>query len=136
MRLVISFVLLFCFVTTAQAQEKPEAPKPKVGEKEKVATKGFWIGSAAMAGSSVAPVWGGNTCRKNNGVEPCTAHYGAYEATNGVIIGFNTIVWPSVFYACRKWNHNSKACWFIPAAVVGFNVGYGAHEATIHKREH
>lgn len=99
------------------------------------ANKWFWVGSAAMGASSTAPWIGGNICRSNNGVEPCTEHYGSYNAWNGLITGASVFAAPAVFYGCRKEYQNSKWCWAIPAIVIAGNVGWGIHEARIDKPE-
>jgi len=84
-------------------------------------------------GASSSALWiGGNICRANNGVEPCTAHYGEYNATNAFFAGASVFVAPAVFHNCRKEFSNSRWCWLIPGIVIGGNVGWGIHEARIH----
>lgn len=130
--------ILFCVLVSAQ--EKPDSPKPKQESTSRpehpYANKNFWIGSAFMGASSAAPWIGGNICRSNNGVEPCTEHYGAYNLANGLLTGLTVFAGPAVFYGCRKENNNSRWCWLIPGIVVGGNVGWGIHEAVIHHPEH
>jgi hypothetical protein len=100
--------------------------------KHPYANRHFWIASAAMAGSSAGPIIGGKICRDNNGVEPCTMHYGAYNTWTGMNTAANTFVWPAIFYMCRKETLNGRWCWLIPGGVVGYNVAWGIHEAGIH----
>jgi hypothetical protein len=128
-------VLVLIFPALAVAQEKPDSPRPKESSSLKAehpyANRNFWIGSAAMGASSLGPWIGGNICRHNNGVEPCTEHYGSYNAWNGLLTGASVFAAPAVFYGCRKEYQKSKWCWLIPGIVVGGNVGWGIHEARI-----
>lgn len=140
-------VLFFVLATLTGAQEKPDSPTPKDDilhefspghwsvENDRPANKAFWFGAAAMGGSSSALWIGGGICRRNNGVEPCTEHYGAYNLWNGLLTGASVLAAPALFYGCRKDNNNARWCWFIPAVVIGANVGWGIHEANIHHPE-
>lgn len=125
----------------AFAQEKIDNPKPKEQGQpvefkyDRPANRAFWVGSAAMGASSLGPWVGGNICRSNNGVEPCTEHYGSYNAWNALLSGASVFAAPALFYGCRKENRNARWCWFIPAAVIGGNLGWGVHEALIDKPE-
>lgn len=137
---IASLILAILVVAgVSVAQEKPDSPKPKreaYDERHPYANRAFWIGSAAM-GASSSTLWiGGNICRSNNGVEPCTEHYGAYNLENAVLTGASVFVAPAVFYGCRKEYQNSKWCWLIPGIVVGGNVGWGIHEAGINHPDH
>jgi hypothetical protein len=140
--------ILFILCTTplfAQTKPLPDAPVPKgpahsdpgkikdpYWTDHRVDTKHFWGMVGGMGGSAYAHYKGGAICRQNNGVEPCTAHYGSFGATeisDGVIsVGAGT----AIYYLCRRDTHNSKWCDVIPSLVIGGNVGWGIHEARIH----
>ena len=87
---------------------------------------------AAVAGASIDAA-GLHHCRRTNGVEPCTAHYGAAWATFGITTGLTTVVLPSLAEACWK-NDGGKFCY--PLAYSG-SVGqaaWGVHQWTIKKK--
>jgi hypothetical protein len=151
----IAVILLMSFAVNAQTKELPDAPTPKVAAESKLgpahtnpyAVKDpYWndhkiwtphalVMEGLMFGGSYANYKGGDICRHNNGVEPCTAHYGAFYQT----VTFDAIISISagtaVYHMCRKDTHNSKWCDIIPSTVIGLNTGWGIHEALINKPE-
>jgi hypothetical protein len=96
----------------------------------RVADRSFWLVTAGSAGASLLATAAGIHCRHRNGVEPCTAHYGAFAATEGVRFGFNAIVFPAIAYGWKSDDQSSRHSkwWVMPAAVSVFNVGYAIRE--------
>jgi hypothetical protein len=138
---VLAFALaLTCLATEAYAQDLPDSPKPKAESSsrshasiwsDRPANTVFWLGAALTGASAAAPIIGGNICRRNNGVEPCTEHYGAYNAWLGLTSAATVFAAPALFYGCRRDNNNARWCWMVPSVVVAANVGWGIHEARI-----
>ena len=135
MRNLLLLTIALTFSIATGAQELPDSPKPKPVTQERPATRAFWIASAVMGASGAAPIIGGNICRDNNGVEPCTQHYGAYHIWSTVTATASATLGPALFYGCRKEYANSRWCWMIPGLVIGGNVGWGIHEARIDRPE-
>jgi hypothetical protein len=72
---------------------------------------------------------GGHICRRNNGVEPCTAHYGEFRGTEIA----QSIFTGSMIALSEKGHRSGFRDWFVPeAGVATFNVWWGIHEARIH----
>jgi hypothetical protein len=106
------------------ASLKPEARRPRVADKK------FWLLTAGSAGSSLLVTFAGIHCRHRNGVEPCTAHYGEFAATEGVKFGFSAIVIPAIAYAWKKNDEGSRHSkwWVFPVGVIAGNIGYAIRE--------
>jgi len=81
---------------------------------------------AAIAGASIDAA-GLHHCRRTNGVEPCTAHYGAAWATFGITTGLTTIVMPSVAESCWK-NDGGKFCNIFAYSGSAAQAAWGVHE--------
>lgn len=115
------------------AHSNPYAIKDPYWNNHRVDTAHYWEMFGLMGGSVYAHYKGGAICRENNGVEPCTAHYGAFTQTEVVdgIISVGTGA--GVYYLCRRDTHNSKWCDLVPSIVIGLNTGWGIHEALINK---
>lgn len=115
------FLALFC-CSTAQA-----GPRDWLSHHKRF----LLMESAAVAGASIDAA-GLHHCRKTNGVEPCTAHYGAAWATFGITTGLTTIVLPSVAEGCWK-NEGGKFCNIFAYSGSTGQAAWGLHEWRIHE---
>jgi hypothetical protein len=98
--------------------------------RRRIADRNFWLVAAGSAGASLLATAAGIHCRHRNGVEPCTAHYGAFAATEAVRFGFSAIVFPAIGYAWKRSEEGSRHSewWVLPGAVAAYNVGYAIRE--------
>jgi hypothetical protein len=107
-----------------------QAPFQRENARLRVADKKFWLVTAGSDGASLLATWAGIHCRHHNGVEPCTAHYGEFAATEGVRFGFSVIVVQAIAYRWKKDDEGTKhsSWWLFPASNIAFNVGYAIRE--------
>jgi hypothetical protein len=83
----------------------------------------------AVGVTSVVQFKGGSACRRNNGPEPCTEHYGSI---NGFAIADGVLTGALIALSESGHKKNLKE-WFIPeTGIAVFNVWWGIHEARIH----
>lgn len=96
--------------------------------------KRFLLMESAAVGGALLHAHGLHQCRRNNGVEPCDAHYGEAWASYGIVTGLNVIVMPSTAEACWK---DGGGKWCYPLAFVGSaaQAGWGVHEWRIHAKD-
>lgn len=133
---MLLLALLICgsSIRAQDVSTLPDNPVPKVQKEPRTADKKFWLKVAVMGASAGFHTYGGNVCRRNNGVEPCTAHYGEYRGTEIADYGLTT-VFAALYYKCRKDNENSKWCDILPTLIIGGNTYWGRHEMRIHHKE-
>jgi len=131
----IFFLLLLASPVVAQQRELPENPVPKIEREQKVVDKHFWIVTSVALASNAAPLFGGVHCRDVNGVEPCTAHYGAFYQTWAWTAGISAFAGTGLYHMCRKETHNSLKCDLIQHTITSVNIGWGVHEWTIRDKK-
>lgn len=139
-------VLFLSGASFAQDKQLPNAPIPKpqdtpsqyhytapdpFWQTHRPSDKHFWLINTEAYASTLAPLIGGLHCRRVNGVEPCTEHYGAFYQGWAWGTGIEVAAGTAIYHMCRKDNHNSKKCDFIQHVVTGINLGWGVHEALI-----
>jgi hypothetical protein len=95
--------------------------------------KRFLLMEGAAVGAALVDAHGLHHCRRTNGVEPCTAHYGEAWATFGIVAGMNVIVMPSLAEACWKDGNSGKFCYPLAYTGPAIELGYGIHEWRIKK---
>jgi len=154
-KVLLGIIVCLIFSTISFSQEKPlpDAPIPKVEADQgpahsnpnqfkdpywsthRVDTAHYWEMFGLMGGSAYGHYKGGAICRQNNGVEPCTTHYGAFTQTEVVDGVISVGTGAAIYYLCRRDTHNSKWCDLAPSIVIGLNVGWGVHEGLINKSE-
>lgn len=87
-----------------------------------------------VTGASSGFNWyGGTVCRRNNGVEPCTAHYGDFKATQVA-----NIVFTGGMIALGEWGRRApkfKEWWLPETLTLAGNTWWGVHEMRIHKKD-
>ena len=107
-----------------------------IGEGLPKHTKKQVIQKIVKVAAITAPMWtaplhskGGIDCRKRNGVEPCTAHYGEFRGTEianaGLSVAMSAITW-----GCLREN-DWKGCYTFSTGMVAYNVYWWRHEEGI-----
>src|SRR6266446_1253127 len=87
----------------------------------------------APTATSLLATKGGVDCRRRNGVEPCTVHYGEFRgmeiARGGFSFSMSAITW-----GCLK-DTGWKGCYGIAGSTAAFNVYWFVHEEKIRRKE-
>ncbi|SRR6266478_3711361 len=122
-RIVVLFLLLAIFLTGAS----PASAFPW----KKVAKAALIWG--APVGTSLLATKGGIDCRRRNGVEPCTAHYGEFRGTEIMRGGFSFSM-SAITWGCLKEN-SWKPCYSFAAGTAAFNTFWFVHEERIRAKE-
>jgi hypothetical protein len=98
----------------------------------RVADMKFWFVAAGSAAASLLATGAGMHCRKRNGVEPCTEHYGSFSAMEGVRFGVSGIGIPFLAYKLKKedsgWENRHSVWWVFPAIAASINLGFAIRE--------
>lgn len=119
----------------SQRGPRPAASKQfyRANDREpRVADRNFWLWIGASGGASALATAGGIHCRHRNGVEPCTQHYGAFAAFEGVRFGASTLVVGTIAHMWKQDNMDLDArhgkWWVVPAIASALNLGYAIRE--------
>lgn len=116
-------VILAACVLVMMACPMRAGPKRVLKNIIRVATNHVTLGFAA-GGSSAFRTYSTYECRED-GVEPCTAHYGSAKGTEiAATIGTGVAIWLSEYGRKNRFKE-----WFVPeVAVTAFNFAYGSRE--------
>jgi hypothetical protein len=124
MKRALAFLLVLCLAPVANA-----GPRQVLGKIARALDKSHITFDLAVGASSGTATIAGYDCRRRNGPEPCTAHYGSIagsEIARGILTG-GLIAWSE--YG-RKQGFRD---WFVPALAVGIgNTYWTVHEERIY----
>lgn len=86
----------------------------------------------APIGSSLLATKGGVDCRRRNGVEPCTQHYGEFHAFEAARGGFS-VAMSTISWKCLS-GTGDKACYSFAVGTTAFNLYWYRHEENLTRK--